>query len=401
MRLCLVHSSVTTGSGSGRYIFDLAERFAQDAHEVILCCYECDGALLGRPNIQVVRVPQPSGRFGTWRLGHMMQLRKLRKALPEALSGFQFDILMGSDLLFLDSIKRWRPAVPMVYTPLSMIAPIEIASYNLDPVRNFLGVRLYRKLQRWALKHCARVVRFTRSSVRALEHYYKIDLSDRSLVAVYVSREFELEPVGNEDQVVTFERHGPKELLWVGRLIPSKNVAFLIRACALVKFRGWTLNICNDGPDRHALEQLAAALGLSSRIRFLGRVDDLAAIYRRASVLLTASVLEQYSLTIMEGYAFGVPCVGLKPNWKTVFNSNEDQIDDGVTGFLVVDEADMARRIDDLLSDDSMRRNMAMAAYAKKQHGYSFEAFYAVLSGAAASTIWQGNRRPGLVARSN
>jgi glycosyltransferase involved in cell wall biosynthesis len=109
------------------------------------------------------------------------------------------------------------------------------------------------------------------------------------------------------------------------------------------------LNICSDGPERANLEELARTLRIDGRTRFLGAVSGLSTLYGRAALLLTGSVLEQYSLTIMEAYAFGVPCVGLRPDWKTVFNSNEDQIVEGVTGHVVQDESDMARRIDELL----------------------------------------------------
>lgn len=385
MKLCLVHSSVTSGSGSGRYIFDLAESFADDSHDVTLCCHECDEALEQRPNITVIRLPRPSGRLGSWRLGHVAHHRWLRKRLPEALNGRKFDLLMGSDLLFLEPIARlYGPTLPFIYAPLSMIAPIEIASYGMHGAMNFLGVRLYAKLQRWALERCDRLVRFTESSVKALERYYDMELRQKALVTVYVSKEFES---GDTTQTVSLAKPSPRELLWVGRLIPSKNVAFLLRAAALIQATDWVMNVCNDGPEKQKLEALAQSLGLGSRVRFLGHVQDVAEMYRSAAVLLTASVLEQYSLTVMEGYAFGVPCIGLRPDWKTVFNSNEDQIVDGVTGFVVADEAEMARRIDQLLADEPARQRMAAAALEKKRSGFSFKVFYGELSDSALSLV--------------
>jgi glycosyltransferase involved in cell wall biosynthesis len=213
-----------------------------------------------------------------------------------------------------------------------------------------------------------------------------MDLQSKKLTAVYVSREFE-QPDAAAGAAPGFDRPSPRELLWVGRLVPSKNVAFLIRAVARLKSPDWVLNVCNDGTERARLEELAASLELGARVRFLGHVEDLAAVYRRASLLLTASVLEQYSLTVMEAYAFGVPVIGLRPDWKTVFNGNEDQIEDGVTGYLVADEGDMAARVDELLNDEPLRQRMARAAYGRKQSGPSFERYFAAVGAAVAAAI--------------
>ena len=149
-----------------------------------------------------------------------------------------------------------------------------------------------------------------------------------------------------------------------------------------MRSRDWVLNICSDGPERRALEDLARGPGVE-RIRFLGPVDDMAAVYRTAGVLLTGSVLEQYSLTVMEAYAIGVPCIGICPDWKTVFNSNEDQIVDGQTGYVVNDEPEMADRVDRLLVDEPKRQAMARAAYALQvQRDFTFESFYRELQAA-------------------
>jgi len=297
------------------------------------------------------------------------------------LAGRRFDALLGSDLMLLRPLRAGAASrAKFIYTPLSMIAPIEIASYELGGFRGLAGVRLYAYLQRWALTNCDVVVRFTPSAVTALERYFRLDLSAKALVSVYVSREFER--TGQDSEPVETARPSPRELLWVGRLVASKNVAFLLRAVAKLPGDDWVLNVCSGGPERANLEAQSRALGLEGRVRFLGAVPDLPAVYRRAALMLTASVLEQYSLTIMEAYAFAVPCIGLRPNWTTVFNSNEDQIEDAVTGYVVEDEADMAARIESLLGDEPLRQRFAQAAYRKKQQGFSFESFYRSLSSA-------------------
>ena len=374
MNVCIVQASVTLDRGSGRYAFDLATRMAEDGVRVTLLCHEYDDRLCAVANLELIPVPRAHDGFGMWRLGHAADLWNLRRRLPALLAGRSFDALIGSDLLFLSAARRVVGGrARFIYTPLSMIAPLEISSYQLSGARHAIGVRLYRQLQRWALRDCDVVVRFTPSAVRALEEYYQLDLGAKALASVYVSREFE--SGGSDHGELPMSRPTPPELLWVGGLIKSKNVEFLLRALALIRHQPWILNICSDGPERRFLEKTALTLGIADRTRFRGRVDDLAAEYRRASVLLTASVLEQYSLTLMEAYSFAVPCIGLAPDWKTVFNSNEDQIRDGETGYVVRSEREMAARVEHLLVNEAERQRLARNAYEMKQR-FRFEDFY-------------------------
>ena len=386
MNICLVQSVFGGHSGSGRILLELAHRFAEDRHQVTIVCHEADTSLDNNPNIEVIRVPRPSAKFGLWRLGYLFHLWHLSRRLPAALAGRTFDLLLGSDLLFLKPIKSlYGSALPFIYMPMSVIAPLEISTYALDPFRKWTGVRIYAWLQRWALANCDRVFRFTESAVRMLERFYDVDLSKKKLVAIYVSREFDRGAA--DPQPIAFERPQPSELLWVGRLIPIKNIEFLLGAVALVQSSNWVLNICSDGPDRQRLEAVARAPGLNDRVRFLGAVNDLGAVYRRASLFLTASLIEQYSLTLMEAYAFGVPILAIKPDWKDIMNAHEEQVVDGVTGYLITSEADMARRIDELLNNEPLRQQFARNAYAMKQTGYTFEAFFKVVSDAAREQL--------------
>lgn len=378
MKICVAHGLVDGHSGSGRYIADVAGRFSEDGHEVTLVCHEHPMALPAA--VEIVKIPRPSSRL--WRLGHIAALASNTRRIRRQFRDRRFDVYFGSDLLFLRPLVS-RPGAGgrFLYAPLSMIAPIEIESYELGGLRGAAGPWLYARLQRWALTACHRVVRFTNAAVRALERYYRLDLAAKALVAVYVSRGFEAAPSAAPG-LPSFARPTPRELLWVGRLVKSKNVEFLLRAAARLRPAGWVLNVCSDGPERPALEALARTLGIADRVRFLGAVEDMTRVYQTASVLLTGSRLEQYSLTIMEAYAFGVPCIGLRPDWQTVFNSNEDQIVEGVTGYVVGSDGEMAARVESLLDDESGRQTMARAAYAMKQQGYSFESFYRTLSAA-------------------
>lgn len=101
-----------------------------------------------------------------------------------------------------------------------------------------------------------------------------------------------------------------RHVLVAGRLVPQKNVALAIEAFALAAGRrDLHLTIAGDGPERPALEGLAARLEPGGRVRFLGHVADLGPALAAADLLLLTSRYEGTPSVVFEALAVGVPVV--------------------------------------------------------------------------------------------
>lgn len=101
-------------------------------------------------------------------------------------------------------------------------------------------------------------------------------------------------------------------LLFVGTFTPVKNVDILLQAFARVRDKlGMPLTLAGDGPLRSALELLAAELGISDSVHFVGVQprDEVAALMGRAVALVLPSRTEGWPLVIAESLACGTPVV--------------------------------------------------------------------------------------------
>ena len=146
----------------------------------------------------------------------------------------------------------------------------------------------------------------------------------------------------------------------VGRLAAVKDQATLIRAFARLPQspRPWRLVLVGDGPQRGALEQLAAELGVEERCWFAGDRDDIPELLRLFDLFVLPSLGEGISNTILEAMATGLPVVA------TRVGGNPELVVEGRTGRLVPvsDPEALAAALAELGADGDRRRAMGEAA---------------------------------------
>ncbi|MDQ0644460.1 glycosyltransferase [Microbacterium murale] len=151
--------------------------------------------------------------------------------------------------------------------------------------------------------------------------YSRADIvtSPTPIAADYLERSIGLASVTPISCGVDLHRFTPKQakpgqrsILFVGRLDPEKNLPTLLRAIALLDHDvDAHLDIVGGGSERAVLEQLAEQLGVSTRVRFHGRVTDeqLVALHHEATVFVMPSPAELQSIATLEALASGTPVV--------------------------------------------------------------------------------------------
>ncbi|MFO0662378.1 MAG: glycosyltransferase [Polyangiaceae bacterium] len=97
-----------------------------------------------------------------------------------------------------------------------------------------------------------------------------------------------------------------KRLVWVGRLVPSKNLGRALEYVSCTQ-KDAHLVVVGDGPSRRALEREASSLGV--RASFVGKVPRPKALawIASADTLLMSSKAEGLSTVVREAEALGTP----------------------------------------------------------------------------------------------
>lgn len=95
-------------------------------------------------------------------------------------------------------------------------------------------------------------------------------------------------------------------IVWAGALRPEKNPLRLLRAFAPLKDRA-VLLLIGDGPERGAILEEAARLGLGRRLHLLGHRTDTRDIIMQCQVLALSSDTEQMPFAVLEAMEAGLP----------------------------------------------------------------------------------------------
>lgn len=97
----------------------------------------------------------------------------------------------------------------------------------------------------------------------------------------------------------------------IGRMEPQKNQSFLIDVFYQVnmRFPDAYLLLVGDGYQMQEVKQKVEQLGLSERVRFLGRRRDIPSLLNASDAFCLPSLFEGFGIVAVEAQAAGLPCL--------------------------------------------------------------------------------------------
>lgn len=209
---------------------------------------------------------------------------------------------------------------------------------------------------------------------KALRSYYKIyciNNETQKQISRIVGKDVPLMPeLALRDEYKNLPiRKGNNDILkivFVGRLIGKKGIAFLVDALSLMPTdMNWELFIFGDGDDHALIEKQIADSGIGKNVKLMGNrpLNQIAEAYQQADVFVLPSLRETSGNVLLEAMAYAVPIVA----FDTSFCRLLKEVDCGV--FVNTDQAlegikeDWCKAIVTLGQDKELAKQMGLNGY--------------------------------------
>jgi glycosyltransferase involved in cell wall biosynthesis len=163
-----------------------------------------------------------------------------------------------------------------------------------------------------------------------------------------------------------------KIIISVGHLYPTKGHSQLIKVADLIrkKLENFVVLVVGDGDikERIKLENLISQLKLKNYVKLLGRRDDVIELLTIADCFVLLSYEDPFPGAFIEALHCGVPVIGYNIGGIPEIVSPE-------VGFLVppFDICLVAEKIVELLTNETIRKQMALKAKEYSKEKFSFE----------------------------
>ncbi len=194
------------------------------------------------------------------------------------------------------------------------------------------------------------------------------------------------------------ETYGAPLILSVGRLVPYKGLAYLIKAWPSIKLPAGPkigdgpkakLLIIGSGPEEKRLRSLIKKLDLEDQIRIIKPVPDLRPFYAASDLFVLPSITanEAFGLVQIEAMAFGKPIINTR--LMTGVTEVSPHLISGLTA-APRDPASLAAAINKLLSDPELKKSLGEEARRRVETIFNKDEFRKRLSAALLAKGWRG-----------
>ena len=326
--------------GAEHQMVGLAEQLSLRGEDVEVITLHGRGPLQARLEAAGIPVICLAPNERTWRI------RKVHAALDLASMG----------LRLRSHWRHWRPDVVQAWLPEAQVVALPIARQVGVPVR-VMSLRSLRSGARpgalidrlLAVAAAASTVITANSQAVAADPGWPT----RDRVPVIIPNGIAVP--GQAADVM----HQPATGVVVANLLPYKGHRDLLDALAMTQTRPRMIFV-GDGPERAALEQEAAALGIDHLVDFRGSVANPMEVLLQSQFAVLPSHTEGLPNAVLEAMAAGLPVIA------TDVGGVPDLIAPGLNGLIVPprDPHSMAHCIDELIKSPNERHRLGMSARA-------------------------------------
>ena len=205
--------------------------------------------------------------------------------------------------------------VPLFYRGKMMVTIHDLTHLIYPEFLPFKLVHLYFKFIFWFVsKRANKIITVSESTKRDLLRFYKMDKSKITVIPLGVGKEFvKKEPSKIEYLYKKFNiPHNKKILLYVGNMLPHKNLNKLLEGFAQMKGKeNCRLILVGKAFNGRTQETREKEFGIENLTIHAGMVsqEDLVSFYNLADLFILPSLYEGFGLPVLEALACGTPVI--------------------------------------------------------------------------------------------
>lgn len=318
----------------------------------------------------------------------------LKSALDAARRGIDFNgVGIDADLVHCHT---WYTHLGGILAKLMYGIPLIITVHSLEPFRPWKREQLGRGydyslwIEKMAIEMADAVIAVSEETKKDVLSLF--DISEQRIAVIHNG--IDLEEYVPQKDVAVLKKHGidPSQpyILFVGRISRQKGIMHLLHAIPHLD-SNFQIILCADAPDTPeiALEMEKAVNEIQRQnpgviwVRGMLPQKEMRALYSGASLFVCPSIYEPFGIINLEAMACGLPVVA------SAVGGIREVVIDGVTGFLVPLEqqtespfeplhpeqfsGDLARRINQLMKDTSLRDKMGCAGRERVEQFFSWK----------------------------
>lgn len=214
----------------------------------------------------------------------------------------------------------------------------DLLIYHIPSFSMFIGEKLNYKCNSIAILHYSDVI-YLKNNEKSFINYLENNFSEvycRSKAIYEVFSKYNLKNLSDRiiysgvnvstNIKVESKKNNENKILYVGKLIPRKNLELLIKTLGTITNYKWSLSIIGEGQIKNRCEKLVKKLKLENNISFLGYMNK-EGVYKNmqlSNIFCMPSIKETLGLVYLEAMTNGNITIGTK--------------NEGIDGIIIDDE---------------------------------------------------------------
>lgn len=241
--------------------------------------------------------------------------KKTLQIAKDIISQHKIDILHQLNMIgFREPGYLWKiKDIPLVWGPIGGMGGTErmpSCYFESMGIKQQLFSQLKLFLTNYQIKHHPRVNKMIKratiigavTSVKNnLKKHHNLDIDIIPETGIYLKDSVNHNNLSNP----TFE------ILWVGRLIPTKRLDIALKAIAKTKHLNIRLTICGAGDEdqEHHYKNMISSLQINNKVNWLGRVphDKIADLMATSDLFFMTSIADATSTVVVEAISSNLP----------------------------------------------------------------------------------------------